>query len=76
MIRHEITGQIVQQSVSNMRIIASLTREDTFKDKFNTSLKEPHKLLLKVQLLWVLDLVHHKVFYFSFGRWLFGMGQD
>ncbi|CAG8508599.1 11057_t:CDS:10 [Acaulospora morrowiae] len=48
---YENTGQIVHQSVSNMRTIASLTREDTFKDMYYKAIREPHKLAIKGALL-------------------------
>ncbi|CAJ0767505.1 3661_t:CDS:10 [Entrophospora sp. SA101] len=44
---YESTGQIVQQSVSNMRTIASLSREETFKNRFIDALREPHKIAIK-----------------------------
>ncbi|KAF0430296.1 P-loop containing nucleoside triphosphate hydrolase protein [Gigaspora margarita] len=48
---YEGTGQIVQQSVSNMRTIAALTREETFKNTYQDALKEPHKIAIKGSLL-------------------------
>ncbi|CAJ0645863.1 8190_t:CDS:10 [Entrophospora sp. SA101] len=48
---YESTGQIVQQSVSNMRTIASLTREETFKNKFIEALEEPHKIAIRGSIL-------------------------
>jgi ABC-type bacteriocin/lantibiotic exporter with double-glycine peptidase domain len=35
---YEDSGQIVQQSVSNMRTIASLTRKDTFRELYQETL--------------------------------------
>ncbi|CAG8690830.1 27891_t:CDS:10, partial [Dentiscutata erythropus] len=48
---YEETGQIVQQSVSNMRTIASLTREETFKTTYQNALREPHRIAIKGSLL-------------------------
>jgi ABC-type bacteriocin/lantibiotic exporter with double-glycine peptidase domain len=41
---YEKSGQILQQSVSNMRTIASLTREDTFKELYHEAIKLPHRI--------------------------------
>ncbi|CAG8448774.1 2904_t:CDS:10 [Ambispora leptoticha] len=38
------SGKIVQQGVSNMRTIASLNREDTFKALYKDAIAEPHKI--------------------------------
>ncbi|CAG8466270.1 4849_t:CDS:10 [Dentiscutata heterogama] len=51
MAAYEGTGQIVQQSVSNMRTIASLTREETFKTTYQNALREPHRIAIKGSLL-------------------------
>ncbi|CAG8462314.1 5329_t:CDS:10 [Acaulospora colombiana] len=48
---YENTGQIVQQSVSNMRTIVSLTRENTFKEMYYEAIKEPHKIAVRGALL-------------------------
>ncbi|CAG8506586.1 14903_t:CDS:10 [Cetraspora pellucida] len=48
---YEGTGQIVQQSVSNMRTIAALTREETFKTIYQNAIREPHKIAIKGSLL-------------------------
>ncbi|CAG8467342.1 5545_t:CDS:10 [Racocetra persica] len=48
---YEGTGQIVQQSVSNMRTIAALTREETFKTRYQNAIREPHKIAIKGSLL-------------------------
>ncbi|CAG8576419.1 15060_t:CDS:2, partial [Racocetra fulgida] len=48
---YEGTGQIVQQSVSNMRTIAALTREETFKTVYQNAIREPHKIAIKGSLL-------------------------
>ncbi|CAG8589114.1 1899_t:CDS:10 [Acaulospora morrowiae] len=48
---YEESGQIVQQSVSNIRTIASLTREDTFKDLYKTSIRKPHRISLKGSII-------------------------
>ncbi|CAG8783209.1 13501_t:CDS:2, partial [Racocetra persica] len=48
---YEGTGQIVQQSVSNMRTIAALTREQTFKTVYHNAIREPHKIAIKGSLL-------------------------
>src|SRR6185312_10158676 len=39
--------QIVQQAVSNIRTIASLTRENTFKSAYTKALKEPHRTAIR-----------------------------
>ncbi|CAG8600245.1 9961_t:CDS:10, partial [Acaulospora colombiana] len=44
---YEESGQIVQQSVSNIRTIVSLTREDTFKNLYDTSIQNPHELAIR-----------------------------
>ncbi|CAB4481222.1 uncharacterized protein OCT59_003157 [Rhizophagus irregularis] len=44
---YEGTGQIVQQSVSNMRTISALTREETFKTMYADAIREPHKIAIK-----------------------------
>lgn len=44
---YEESGQIVQQSVANMRTIASLTREDTFKELYHESIKHPHRIAVR-----------------------------
>ncbi|CAG8553074.1 9962_t:CDS:10, partial [Ambispora gerdemannii] len=44
---YEDSGQIVQQSVSNMRTIAALSREESFKVLYGQSLEEPHKIAVK-----------------------------
>jgi ABC-type bacteriocin/lantibiotic exporter with double-glycine peptidase domain len=44
---YEESGQIVQQSVSNMRTIASLTRENTFKELYHDAIKSPHRIAVK-----------------------------
>ncbi|CAG8448762.1 17258_t:CDS:10 [Acaulospora morrowiae] len=44
---YEESGRIVQQSVSNIRTIASLTRENTFKDLYKDSIRKPHRIALK-----------------------------
>ncbi|GBB93060.1 hypothetical protein RclHR1_02100009 [Rhizophagus clarus] len=44
---YEESGQIVQQSVANMRTIASLTREDTFKGLYDKSIKFPHRIAVR-----------------------------
>ncbi|RHZ59931.1 hypothetical protein Glove_360g64 [Diversispora epigaea] len=48
---YEGTGQIVQQSVSNMRTIASLNLEKTFKDMYFDAIKEPHRIAIKGSLI-------------------------
>ncbi|CAG8451736.1 11792_t:CDS:10 [Diversispora eburnea] len=44
---YDKSSQIVQQSVSNIRTIASLTRENTFKHLYGVSLQNPHKIAVK-----------------------------
>ncbi|CAG8574146.1 4069_t:CDS:1 [Paraglomus brasilianum] len=44
---YDKSGQVVQQSVSNMRTIAALTREDTFKELYNSAILEPHRIAVK-----------------------------
>ncbi|CAG8461734.1 6731_t:CDS:2 [Paraglomus occultum] len=44
---YDKSGQVVQQSVSNMRTIAALTREETFKDLYNRAILEPHRIAVK-----------------------------
>lgn len=41
---YQASGQIVQQSVANMRTIAALTRENTFKELYHESIKLPHRI--------------------------------
>ncbi|CAG8541359.1 6798_t:CDS:10, partial [Scutellospora calospora] len=48
---YEGTGKIVQQSVSNMRTIAALTREETFKTLYQNAIKEPYSLAIKGTLV-------------------------
>ncbi|GET00767.1 multidrug resistance protein 1 [Rhizophagus clarus] len=48
---YESSGQIVQQSVSNMRTISALTREETFKAMYIEAIKEPHKIAIKGAIL-------------------------
>ncbi|RIA92860.1 P-glyco protein [Glomus cerebriforme] len=44
---YEGTGQIVHQSVSNIRTIASLSLEDTFYKIYDKSISEPHKIAIR-----------------------------
>ncbi|RIA99770.1 ATP-binding cassette transporter [Glomus cerebriforme] len=44
---YEESGQIVQQSVANMRTIASLTREGTFKELYQNSTRMPHRIAIE-----------------------------
>ncbi|KAG9292640.1 hypothetical protein G9A89_007012 [Geosiphon pyriformis] len=44
---YEFSGQVVQQSVSNMRTIAALSREETFKSMYRQAISEPHKTAIK-----------------------------
>ncbi|KAG9289947.1 hypothetical protein G9A89_010253 [Geosiphon pyriformis] len=44
---YEESGRIVQQSVSNIRTIAALAREETFKEMYETSIEAPHKVSIK-----------------------------
>ncbi|RHZ80336.1 hypothetical protein Glove_137g129 [Diversispora epigaea] len=44
---YDRSSQIVQQSVSNIRTIASLTRENTFKHLYDLSIQSPHKIAVK-----------------------------
>ncbi|CAG8490787.1 8956_t:CDS:2 [Funneliformis mosseae] len=44
---YEESGQIVQQSVANMRTIASLSREETFKELYNKAIKKPHSIAIR-----------------------------
>jgi ATP-binding cassette subfamily B (MDR/TAP) protein 1 len=44
---YEESGQIVQQSVANMRTIASLTREESFKELYQNSIRIPHLIAVK-----------------------------
>ncbi|CAG8533060.1 15494_t:CDS:2 [Funneliformis mosseae] len=48
---YEGTGQIVQQSVSNMRTISALTREDTFRTMYIEAIRIPHKIAIKGSFL-------------------------
>ncbi|CAI2174077.1 6193_t:CDS:10 [Funneliformis geosporum] len=48
---YEGTGQIVQQSVSNMRTISALTREDTFRNMYIEAIRIPHKIAVKGSFL-------------------------
>ncbi|CAG8491139.1 uncharacterized protein OCT59_020189 [Rhizophagus irregularis] len=43
---YEESGQIVQQSVANMRTIAALTRENTFKELYHESIRLPHRIAI------------------------------
>ncbi|KAG9292637.1 hypothetical protein G9A89_007009 [Geosiphon pyriformis] len=44
---YEDSGQIVQQSVSNMRTIAALSREETFNRLYEESIAGPHKIAVR-----------------------------
>ncbi|CAG8596178.1 9116_t:CDS:10, partial [Ambispora leptoticha] len=44
---YEGSGQIVQQSVSNMRTIAALNLEETFKGLYHNAIEEPHKIAIR-----------------------------
>jgi len=48
---YESSGQIVQQSVGNMRTITSLTREETFKRLYQEAVKEPHSIAIKGSII-------------------------
>ncbi|RHZ83267.1 hypothetical protein Glove_99g187 [Diversispora epigaea] len=44
---YEASGEIVQQSVSNIRTIASLTLENTFLKRYQVAITSPHKIAIK-----------------------------
>ncbi|CAI2169154.1 2825_t:CDS:10 [Funneliformis geosporum] len=44
---YEESGQIVQQSVANMRTIASLSLEETFKELYKKAIKKPHSIAIR-----------------------------
>ncbi|GBB85298.1 hypothetical protein RclHR1_11860005 [Rhizophagus clarus] len=48
---YEGTGQIVHQSVSNIRTIASLSLENTFYKVYDKLVSEPHKIAIKGTLI-------------------------
>jgi ABC-type bacteriocin/lantibiotic exporter with double-glycine peptidase domain len=48
---YEETYQIVQQSVANVRTIASLTREETFIQLYRESTHYPHNIAIKGSII-------------------------
>ncbi|CAG8544756.1 10017_t:CDS:10 [Ambispora leptoticha] len=64
---YEDSCKIVQQSVSNMRTIAALNREETFKTKYKDSIVEPHRTVTRSTLIVAIGFGASQAF--RFGVW-------